>query len=97
VLEGLLPAAQNRALSERGIRHYHELKTFDADRPGHDRRYAIDATKLRRELGWQPAHDFESGIANTVSWYLENRAWCERVEADKYQRERLGVINDANK
>jgi len=97
VLEERLPPGQNRALRERGIAHYHGLKTFVADRPGHDRRYAIDATKMRRELGWQPAHDFESGIANTVRWYLENRSWCERVQSDTYQRERLGVVNDTNK
>ena len=67
------------------------LKTFVADRPGHDRRYAIDATKIRRELGWAPAHRFEEGLAATVNWYLEHRDWCEGVQAGRYGRERLGL------
>ena len=50
------------------------------DRPGHDRRYAIDATKIRRELGWTPRHAFEEGLASTVRWYLEHRDWCEQVQ-----------------
>jgi len=91
-LDELLPAAANPALAARGLQHYSELKTFVADRPGHDRRYAIDATKIRRELGWTPAADFDSGIARTVRWYIDNRRWCETVQADKYQRERLGTM-----
>jgi dTDP-glucose 4,6-dehydratase len=55
------------------------LITFVKDRPGHDRRYAIDASKIERELGWQPAHTFESGIRETVAWYLNNIAWAEAV------------------
>ena len=63
-----------------------------ADRKGHDRRYAIDSTKIRRELGWRPRHDFAGGLAATLSWYLENRAWCEAVQSEAaYQRERLGL------
>jgi dTDP-glucose 4,6-dehydratase len=65
-----------------------------ADRPGHDRRYAIDATKVREELGWRPAHDLTDGLAATVAWYLENRAWCESVQSGSYQRERLGLSTD---
>jgi len=61
------------------------------DRPGHDRRYAIDDSKIRRELGQAPAHDFEQGLALTVRWYLEHAAWCESVQSDKYRRERLGL------
>jgi dTDP-glucose 4,6-dehydratase len=91
-LDELLPAADNPALASQGKRRYSELKTFVPDRPGHDRRYAIDATKIRRELGWTAAMDFESGIARTVRWYIENRQWCERVQADKYRRERLGTV-----
>ena len=61
------------------------------DRPGHDRRYAIDSSKIARDLGWQPQHDFESALALTVRWFLENGAWVERVTNHKYQRERLGL------
>jgi dTDP-glucose 4,6-dehydratase len=67
------------------------LKTFVPDRPGHDRRYAIDATKIRRELGWSPAHSFEVGLRETVAWYLKNRDWCEVVQAGQYDRQRLGL------
>jgi dTDP-glucose 4,6-dehydratase len=94
VLDELLPAAANPALATRGLQHYNQLKTFVADRPGHDRRYAIDATKISRELGWRPAADFNDGIARTVRWYIDNRRWCETVQADKYQRERLGTMNE---
>lgn len=90
-VEQVLPAAQNPALRAQGKTSYEELKTFVADRPGHDRRYAIDATKIRRELGWQPAYDFEAGLAKTIRWYCENRPWCETVLAGKYERERLGL------
>ncbi len=67
------------------------LITFVTDRPGHDRRYAIDAAKLRRQLGWEPQEDFQSGLERTVRWYLENPAWVERVTSGKYRRERLGL------
>jgi dTDP-glucose 4,6-dehydratase len=70
---------------------YRSLKTFVADRPGHDRRYAIDATKIRRELGWAPARTFEQGLRETVAWYVANRRWCEGVQAGRYDRERLGL------
>ena len=65
--------------------------TFVKDRPGHDRRYAIDCSKIQRELGWKPRETFESGLAKTVDWYLENRAWCNEITAKKYARERLGT------
>jgi dTDP-glucose 4,6-dehydratase len=71
---------------------YSDLITNVQDRPGHDRRYAIDATKIQRELGWQPEETFESGIRKTVQWYLDNLEWCRRVQAGSYQRERLGHI-----
>jgi len=64
---------------------------FVADRPGHDRRYAIDASKLKRELGWKPLETFETGIARTVDWYLANEAWSGRVLDGSYRMERLGV------
>jgi dTDP-glucose 4,6-dehydratase len=56
-----------------------DLITFVTDRPGHDRRYAIDAGKIQRELGWRPAHTFETGIRETVTWYLENQVWIQAV------------------
>jgi dTDP-glucose 4,6-dehydratase len=90
-LERERPSAANPALAARGKKSYRELKTFVPDRPGHDRRYAIDASKIRRELGFKPEHDFESGIASTVRWYLDNAAWCESVQSGKYRRERLGL------
>ncbi len=90
-LEELLPAAENPALRARGARRYRDLETFVADRPGHDRRYAIDPSKARRELGWAARHGFDSGIRETVRWYLEHRAWCEAVQAGRYGRERLGL------
>ena len=67
------------------------LKTFVPDRPGHDRRYAIDASKIRRELGWTERHTFEDGLESTVRWYLDHREWCEKVQAGRYDRERLGL------
>ena len=71
---------------------HRELITFVADRPGHDLRYAIDAGKIQRELGWTPQETFESGIRKTVQWYLDNLEWCRRVQDGSYQRERLGVV-----
>ena len=69
---------------------YEKLMTFVKDRPGHDLRYAIDASKIERELGWKPQESFETGIRKTVQWYLDNLEWCRRVQDGSYQRERLG-------
>jgi dTDP-glucose 4,6-dehydratase len=93
-IEKVLPAADNPALIRQGKKSYFELKTFVPDRPGHDRRYAIDASKISAELGWKPDCDFESGLAKTVRWYLDNHEWCETVLAGKYERERLGLGAD---
>jgi dTDP-glucose 4,6-dehydratase len=92
VLDELQPAARSPALAARGVASYAALKTFVRDRPGHDRRYAIDASLVRRELGWRPRYDFEAGVRATVAWYLANRAWCEAVQAGRYARERLGTV-----
>jgi dTDP-glucose 4,6-dehydratase len=70
---------------------HRELIEFVADRPGHDLRYAIDSDRITSELGWQPAHDFDSGLRATVEWYLENQDWCEEVMKDRYGGERLGL------
>lgn len=72
-------------------RSYAEQITFVADRPGHDRRYAIDSTKIRRELGWAPQENFDSGIVKTVDWYLAHRDWTADITQRKYQRQRLGT------
>ncbi|AIY65435.1 dTDP-glucose 4,6-dehydratase [Pseudoalteromonas piratica] len=74
-----------------GLNDFKELITFVKDRPGHDVRYAIDATKINKELGWHPEETFDSGILKTVKWYLENLEWCKHVQDGSYQRERLGA------
>ncbi len=82
----LLDAKKPRADGAR----YESQITYVRDRPGHDRRYAIDASKLKRELGWEPAHTFEEGIAETVAWYLDNQPWVNRVLDGSYRLERIG-------
>jgi len=83
LLDELRPRADGSA--------YATLITHVTDRPGHDKRYAIDASKIQRELGWVPQETFESGLRKTVQWYLANLDWCHRVQDGSYQRERLGV------
>ena len=73
-----------------GVAKYEDLITYVKDRPGHDVRYAIDAAKIGRELGWKPQETFESGIRKTVEWYLNNKKWWSRVLDGSYNRERLG-------
>jgi dTDP-glucose 4,6-dehydratase len=80
---------ERRPLADGGTRE--RLITYVKDRPGHDRRYAIDATKIKRDLGWRPQETFESGIARTVQWYLDNEAWVARVMDGSYRGERLGA------
>ena len=74
----------------KGVAKYEDLITYVKDRPGHDVRYAIDAAKIGRELGWKPQETFESGIRKTVEWYLNNKKWWSRVLDGSYNRERLG-------
>jgi dTDP-glucose 4,6-dehydratase len=74
-----------------GVTRYRDLVTHVKDRPGHDRRYAIDATKVAESLGWTPHETFDSGLRRTVAWYLDNLEWCLRVQSGRYQRERLGL------
>ncbi len=71
------------------------LITFVADRPGHDRRYAVDTSKINSQLGWKPQEDFESGLQQTVQWYLDNRTWVERINSSEHHHERRGL--DANR
>jgi dTDP-glucose 4,6-dehydratase len=68
-----------------------DLVTFVTDRPGHDQRYAIDASRIEAELGWTPAHDLAGGLRSTVEWYLANQAWCDEVTQDRYAGQRLGL------
>lgn len=70
---------------------YADQITYVTDRPGHDRRYAIDASKMSQELNWQPEETFETGLRKTVEWYLANQTWCQHVQDGSYQRERLGI------
>ncbi len=89
-LEKVVPAGKNPAMQAAGKKDYADLMHFVADRPGHDKRYAIDAGKIQKELGWKASFDFESGIAQTVRWYADHLAWCKTVQEGNYQRERLG-------
>jgi len=82
-------------LRPRNAGRYRELIRFVADRPGHDRRYAIDASKLETELGWRAQENFDSGIRKTVQWYLDNEWWWQPIRAGRYSGERLGRAKGA--
>ncbi len=93
-LEQIVPFEENRRISSNGKREkrgYAQLKTFVPDRPGHDRRYAIDASKIRRELGWQPSYSFEEGLLRTARWYLDHQDWCDTVQKGQDARARIGL------
>jgi dTDP-glucose 4,6-dehydratase len=83
--------ALDRHSSPAGRASHHDLVTFVADRPGHDRRYAIDPSKVEAEFGWRPAQDFETGLDLTVRWYLDNQAWWRPLREGRYAGERIGV------
>lgn len=89
LLDEMVPTVQNPLAQH--LSSYSELIVYVQDRPGHDQRYAIDAGKIRQELGWVPQETFETGIRKTVQWYLDNLVWCKRVQDGSYQRERLGA------
>jgi dTDP-glucose 4,6-dehydratase len=92
VVQGICDLLEELAPNKpEGVRKYRDLITFVKDRPGHDLRYAIDAGKIQRKLGWLPEETFETGLRKTVEWYLSNRDWCDRVQNGSYQRERLGT------
>jgi len=69
-----------------------DLITFVRDRPGHDVRYAIDATRIQNELDWQPKESFATGLEKTIDWYLDNTEWCDNITSGNYQRDRLGTL-----
>jgi dTDP-glucose 4,6-dehydratase len=90
ILDELKPISANPAFSNFSMVNYNELITFVKDRPGHDVRYAIDASKIEKELGWVPKESFDTGIRKTVEWYLNNETWWKRVLTGGYQLERIG-------
>jgi len=91
VVERIADLVDEMAPPLAGGRKRRSLIQFVTDRPGHDLRYAIDASKARRDLGWAPSHTFDEGLRGTVRWYLENRRWWERVRSGAYRGERLGL------
>ena len=91
-LETVCPAKSNPALQGQGQQGYRGLITYVSDRPGHDRRYALNTSKIRKHLNWTPQYSFESGIKQTVEWYVANREWCSDVLSATYNRQRLGMI-----
>ena len=91
ILDELVPITKKAEIDSGSVASYKEQITFVKDRPGHDMRYAIDASKIEKELGWKPTETFDTGLRKTVEWYLENNTWCQRVQDGSYQRERLGA------
>jgi len=86
ILEEQRPAAANSALAQRGASTYKDLKTFVTDRPGHDRKYAVDWSKIKKELSWEPKHDFDTWLEETVEWYKNNESWWKDVKDGEYQK-----------
>jgi dTDP-glucose 4,6-dehydratase len=80
--------------SNKIIHSHKDLITYVTDRPGHDLRYAIDTSKIKKELNWTPKHSFDSGIRETIEWYLKNLNWCKSIQEGNYHRERLGLLSE---
>ncbi len=95
LLDQFRPADQNEKMKALGKASYKDLKIFVKDRPGHDRRYAIDASKIEGDLGWKAAFGFDQGMEATVKWFLDNMDWCEEVQSGNYRRERLGLTTNS--
>lgn len=89
-LDELRPVAENANLEGKGIESYEDLITYVKDRPGHDRRYAINCDRIQAECDWQPSQTFDTGIRKTIEWYLGNQEWCRHIAEGTYSRERLG-------
>lgn len=89
ILDGLVPLTP-----EAPIKHYQDLICFVKDRPGHDRRYAINPTKIKEQLGWEPAYTFAEGLMQTVTWYINNKEWWTQILSNEYRLNRIGVSND---
>lgn len=90
VVRALIETVQELAPETAG-KSVDEMITFVTDRPGHDHRYAIDPSRISRELGWEPQENFSSGLRKTVQWYLDHAEWVDAIESGRYQGERLGV------
>jgi len=91
LLDELRPIDENERLKGTEHAKYADLITYVTDRPGHDRRYAINCDRIEEECGWSPSETFDSGIRKTIEWYLENQDWCREIEEKRYARERLGA------
>lgn len=91
-LQKTVPTSQNPVMLKKGLKDYCKLIMFVKDRPGHDRRYSIDARKIRKKLRWKPRYSFNSGMEATVKWYVDNLDWCKKVQAGNYNRQRLGLL-----
>jgi dTDP-glucose 4,6-dehydratase len=94
ILNRLYPIKKNKNfdLSKSNVLNYQDLITFVDDRPGHDMRYAIDSTKIKKKFNWMPKETFETALFKTVDWYLNNLEWCKKIQNKNYQRERLGIL-----
>lgn len=90
ILDNLIP--ESKKPLEIKKKSFKSLITFVEDRPGHDKRYAIDINKIKKDLGWEPTFNFKDGMHKTVEWYLNNKVWCDRVQSKNFQRQRLGIF-----